>query len=336
LQLSADQQRETQALPNLEVFESSYRLEWMQDPWEDVQRSGEWLLKLEKRLRPDIIHLNSYSHGKLPWKAPTVMVAHSCVLSWWRSVLGTDCGSSWNQYKTAVARGIRASKLLVAPSNAMLLSLYEHYGPVPAGKVIANGRSASLFNPRSKKPFILSAGRLWDKSKNVEILDQVAPGVSWPIMVAGDQKPPDGQCDVGCRRVKLMGKLSPERLSGLYSQAAIYVSPVKYEPFGLSILEAGLSGCVLVLGNIGSLREIWGNAAIFVGPDNPGELERVLNELIQSPLLRRIMAGRSRKRALQYSIQRMTGAYMKAYESLLDCDPRRFAGRRDCLARIVT
>ncbi len=31
--------------------------------------------------------------------------------------------------------------------------------------------------------------------------------------------------------------------------------PARYEPFGLSVLEAALSGCALVLGDIPSLRE---------------------------------------------------------------------------------
>ena len=33
--------------------------------------------------------------------------------------------------------------------------------------------------------------------------------------------------------------------------------PARYEPFGLSILEAALSGCALVLGDLPSLRELW-------------------------------------------------------------------------------
>jgi glycogen(starch) synthase len=42
--------------------------------------------------------------------------------------------------------------------------------------------------------------------------------------------------------------------------------PARYEPFGLSVLEAALSGCALVLGDIASLREVWGGAACYVRP----------------------------------------------------------------------
>ena len=66
-------------------------------------------------------------------------------------------------------------------------------------------------------------------------------------------------------------------------RAAIYALPARYEPFGLSILEAALSGCALVIGDIPSLREIWADAALFVpsdGHDAPlahvGELHHAL------------------------------------------------------------
>src|SRR3954471_11927209 len=43
---SADQRREAASLPNLTLHASTYRLEWMANPWGDVEEAGEWLLKL--------------------------------------------------------------------------------------------------------------------------------------------------------------------------------------------------------------------------------------------------------------------------------------------------
>ena len=40
------------AVAGLTVHESTYRLEWMDDPWDDVARAGEWLLALERDVRP--------------------------------------------------------------------------------------------------------------------------------------------------------------------------------------------------------------------------------------------------------------------------------------------
>src|SRR3954447_24882545 len=73
--LSAEQRRDVAALARVELFESSYRLEWMPEPWDDVAAAGRWLLDLEHRLRPDVIHLNGYAHGALPWSTPALVVA---------------------------------------------------------------------------------------------------------------------------------------------------------------------------------------------------------------------------------------------------------------------
>jgi glycosyltransferase involved in cell wall biosynthesis len=84
--LTPEQYQQVLARKNLRLFESGYRLEWMVDPWDDVDRAGDWLLKIAERFRPDLVHLNGYSHATLSWDAPVLVVAHSCVLSWWHAV----------------------------------------------------------------------------------------------------------------------------------------------------------------------------------------------------------------------------------------------------------
>src|SRR3954465_11281992 len=87
--LSRSQQLESAAIENLSVYESNFKLEWMDNPWDDVRESGEWLLKLRDRIQPDAVHLNNYAHGGLTWDLPVLMVGHSCVFSWWKAVHGT-------------------------------------------------------------------------------------------------------------------------------------------------------------------------------------------------------------------------------------------------------
>src|SRR4051812_601896 len=81
---SADQRAQVAALGNVTLGESRFKLEWMTEPWQDVRAAGEWLLDLERSFRPDVVHLNGYAHGSLPWNGPAVVVAHSCVCSWWQ------------------------------------------------------------------------------------------------------------------------------------------------------------------------------------------------------------------------------------------------------------
>jgi glycogen synthase len=80
----AEQRREAGALANLTLHESAFRLEWMDDPWDDVQRAGAWLLSLAAKLQPDQVHLNGYTHAalwRMAWPPRT----------WWRRQPGRCC-----------------------------------------------------------------------------------------------------------------------------------------------------------------------------------------------------------------------------------------------------
>ncbi len=303
-------------LPNLTIFESTYRLEWMQDPWDDVAKSGEWLLDLEQSFRPDLIHLNGYAHAVFPWQSPVLVVGHSCVLSWWKSVNKECAPECWDVYRRAVSVGLHSADLVIAPTKAMLDCLEEHYGKLPRCRVIPNGRDASLYSSTDKEPFIFSAGRIWDEAKNLGALAAVSLQLDWPVYIAGENRAPDGD-KVDCSGVCTLGRLSPVELADWYARASIYVMPAYYEPFGLTVLEAALSGCALVLGDISSLRENWDGAAVFIAPDDSAEMKRVLNTLIENREYRDNMASLARTRAADFTPQRMASGYIDGYKELI-------------------
>ncbi|HTL55684.1 MAG TPA: glycosyltransferase family 4 protein [Candidatus Limnocylindrales bacterium] len=313
--LSRAQRQEAAATRNLTIYESTYKLEWMNEPWEDVERAGEWLLDLQRKVRPSVVHLNGYVHGVLPWEAPKIVVGHSCVLSWWRAVHGTKAPPEWDTYRRAVSAGLKAADAVVTPSRAMLESLRYHYGPLNLIAVIPNGRSCPPLRPRPKERLVLTAGRLWDAGKNVQALAQIALELPWPVFCAGQLKSPDSDGHT-YPQVCCLGRLSPARLWQWYARAAIYALPARYEPFGLSVLGAALAGCALVLGDLPSLREIWGEAAVYVSPEDPQELKHVLRELMSSPILLAELGSRAHSVASQFSPERMARSYMALYNRL--------------------
>jgi glycosyltransferase involved in cell wall biosynthesis len=335
--LSPEQRAETSRVANLEVFESDYKLEWMEDSWSDVREAGQWLLGLEELIRPDVVHLNGYAHGALEWRAPVLMVGHSCVLSWWRAALGRPAPARWNQYRVEAARGLSAAGVVVAPSRAMLATLERHYGPARDGRVIYHGRDASSFETKGKDEFVMAAGGRWDEAKNLWALGRAAAQIAWPVLVAGETRRA-GEDGAAMNNVHRLGFLPRPKLSGWLARAPIYASPARYQPFGLAALEAGLSGCALVLGDIHSLREVWEDAAIFVPPDDAEALRDALEELIENPRLRATYGSRARMRALEFTPHRMAAGYLAAYADLIGGRHARLgdrdsaAGRRDVCA----
>jgi glycogen synthase len=295
--------------PNVRLVESDYKLEWQDDPWEDVARAGGWLLDLESDLAPDVVHLNGYAHGVLPFRAPAIVVGHSCVLSWWRAVHGDGAPAEWNDYRVHVERGLAAANLVVAPSAWMLGQLHEHYRFTASSKLIYNGRAFPVADAE-RRPMVFAAGRLWDEAKNLRAVVEAAPSIAWPVRIAGE-----GGSDAP--NVTHLGRLAQPELARAYAESTIYLFPALYEPFGLSILEAALSGCALILGDIASLRELWRDAAMFVPPRDPNAIARIVNEAIANDSLRHELAERVRARAAHYTPQAMAAGYRDAYRLLL-------------------
>jgi glycogen(starch) synthase len=302
-----DAQREEAALiSGLTLRTSGYKLEWMEDPWRDVAESAAWLARLEHEFAPDLVHLNTFGHAEVQWSAPVVMTAHSCVVSWWRAVKGTPLPPEWSCYRAQVRRALEAADLVTAPSRSMRDTLAANYGDcLPECRAIYNAAGGAFFE-LPKQPFVLTAGRLWDEAKNAAAMARIAGQLPWPVYLAGEYREPMANC-------RMLGRLSSESLRQWYAPASIYALPARYEPFGLSPLEAALSGCALVLGNIESLREVWGDSAVFVDPDDDTSLLAAIEDLITRPEYRAQMAHRARERAQAFTPDRMTEAYLDAY-----------------------
>lgn len=269
------------------VYESTFNLEWMQGSERDVLHAGDWLLELERVIAPDIVHVNGFAHCALPWQAPVLMAVHSCVCTWWRACRNEPAPSAWNDYRKLVHAGLMSADAIVAPTHAMLESFLEEHDASHAHKdrahVIPNASDPSRYRTHRRKiSLALAAGRLWDEAKNIALLDRVAPDLPWPVAVAGDDIDADGRraTFTGCVG---LGVLSSAALAEWMARSSIYVLPGRYEPFGLSALEAALARCALVLGDIPSLREVWGDAAIFVDPSDASALSFELTRLMRDP-----------------------------------------------------
>lgn len=296
-------------LSNVTLEHRPFALEWMPSPWTDVQRAGDWLLELEAEFEPDVCHINGYAHGACNFSVPVVVVAHSCVCSWWRAVHKNDAGLEWHAYRQTVRAGLDCADAIVAPTRWMKDQLSLHYpGARAEVAVIANARSAKEYRPGPKEPFVFAAGRVWDEAKNLRLLDKLG-AVPWETVIAGASRETFGRC-------RLLGQLAPEEVASWLARAAVYVLPAKYEPFGLSVVEAALSGCALVLGDIPSLRETWDDAAIFVEPGDAVALKSAITTCFDRADLRRELVAKASVRAEQLTPERQAGAYLALYDAV--------------------
>ena len=230
-------------------------------------------------MQPDFVHINGYANAAAGFAAPVVIVAHSCVPSWWRAVKGDLAGPEWDAYRARVRAGMEASACIVAPTAAHADAFVAEHG-LPQPLLIHNGRDAGRFAPGAKSRYAFAAGRFWDEAKNLSVLAEVARrGVR--IRIAGEGAE-------GC--FEALGPLQPVEIAAEMASAAVFVAPPLYEPFGLAVLEAAHSGCALVLADILTLRELWDGVATFVDPRNPAAIADAVDGLLADPAAAAIQA----------------------------------------------
>jgi glycosyltransferase involved in cell wall biosynthesis len=299
---------------DIRLIETDLALEWQDAEASDLAHARAVLLGLERQLRPDIVHLNSFREATFGWRAPVVLVAHSCVNSWARACDDTDFLSEplWQRYGELIAKGLASAAAWVAPTCAFGETIARIHTPPRPGLAIWNGVGSMPSQIARKENFILAAGRMWDRAKNLAALDSVADDVPAPIYVAGAHaEADDGRCSL-----RVLGELPQAELRQWMSRAAIFASPARYEPFGLAVLEAASAGCALVLADIPTFRELWQDAAVFVAPDDTAALTSMLAWISNDERARKALQRAAHQRARRYTLHEMAAQYSDLYLDL--------------------
>jgi len=214
---------------------------------------------------------------------------------------------------------LNASDLVISPTNSFLesaRSTYEFHSPA---RVIHNGIdfSQSTYEESGRRLSIaMAAGRMWDEAKDLQTLAQAAQGLKWNVYVAGDLESPEGRAEAAAS-MHCLGRLPSDAMRRRLSRTAVFVHSARYEPFGLSVLEAASAGCALVLADIPTLRELWEDAAIFVAPKQPRALRDAMQSVLEDKSLRQDLSSKAQARAARFSAQRMASDYLAAYRQLL-------------------
>ncbi|HVT55132.1 MAG TPA: glycosyltransferase family 4 protein, partial [Xanthobacteraceae bacterium] len=185
-----EQRREAEAIPGLDLVSTDLALEWLDPKGKDFPRALEVLAYHAERIKPDIVHINGYREALAEWNAPIIVVAHSCVRSWWRACRHEEPDQRWRNYIANVHAGLNAADRWLAPTAAFRGQIEMLYVPLTRGSVIWNGAAGEYQNAPAKEPFVLAAGRLWDEAKNIALLARAADDVPWPIFAAGAAESP--------------------------------------------------------------------------------------------------------------------------------------------------
>jgi glycosyltransferase involved in cell wall biosynthesis len=109
------------------------------------------------------------------------------------------------------------------------------------------------------------------------------------------------------------GFVRDEDLVALYSNADAFVFPSRYEGFGFPPLEAMACGAPVIASPCGSLREVLGDAAIYVDPDDVDQIGAAIAGVVGDPKLRERLSRLGQERARAFSWQETAAKTAEIY-----------------------
>jgi glycogen synthase len=286
---------------------------------EELAAAGGWLSGAAREWGADVAHLNQMAYSTHDFGAPTLVVVHSDVLSWFAEVRGHEAPVDWEGYATAVRRGIEAADRLVTPTEYQSALTRRHYGRA-ADRVIHNGVRPRAGRQETRRcPLLLSVGRAWDEAKGMRTFDEamalLGPDAP-PGHLIGEEIGPGGE-RFEARHLIAHGRVGRLAVDCWMASATTYVGASLYEPFGLAPLEAALNGCALLLSDIGSFRELWGGCAEFFPVGDANALAERIALLHGSSAGWRELGRACRDRALRcYGAEPFANRYLELYREM--------------------
>lgn len=105
-------------------------------------------------------------------------------------------------------------------------------------------------------------------------------------------------------RVIHLGYVERAKYHGLLKSAAMLVFPSFGEGFGLPVLEAIAVGTPVVCSDLPALREVGGNAVQYINPNDPEDMVRGIETVLENEMLRSEMARAGKERTKEFTWDR--------------------------------
>ncbi len=306
--------------------------------WEQIQ-----LPRAVRKEKIDILHCTS-STAPLFVSVPIVLTVHD-VICFERPFFGEQNQSLYqrlgNAYRTVVSRRAMANaEKIVTVSEFERNQIISRFPELQKKvSVIHNGVDTQFFSSVNEKTirgvrkqyglprsYFLHFGNS-DPKKNTEFVIRsfiaYASAVKsmFPLVITDVPRSIVEQFLIKysaghlSRHIFTPGYVQYNDLPGVYANALALLFPSKRESFGLPILEAMASDVPVISSRTSSLPEIAGEAALYIGSEDPLELaERML--FVQNNIQETITVVRKgRDHVIQYQWLRTSIAYANQYSS---------------------
>ncbi|HLA44381.1 MAG TPA: glycosyltransferase family 1 protein, partial [Aggregatilineales bacterium] len=115
----------------------------------------------------------------------------------------------------------------------------------------------------------------------------------------------------------LTGAVAYEDLPVLYNGAGLHILPSLYEGFAFPALEAMACGTPTIVSDRGALREITGDAALLVNPDDPESITDAMYQLLTDSDLRFLQREKGLQHVRQFTWRKTAESTLAVYHEVL-------------------
>ena len=119
-------------------------------------------------------------------------------------------------------------------------------------------------------------------------------------------------------KVKILGFVPDDDLVKIYNLAEVFCLPSFYEGFGIGILEAMACGCPVVTGNVSSMPEVAGGAAVLVDPRSPPEISSAIKKIVSNQDFRNKLIKSGINQSQIFSWKKTVDEVCGVYKSVLE------------------
>ena len=271
---------------------------------------------------------------KPPWSLVSEVVTIHDVLFETHKELFRDAFSTRSTH--LIRHSARRAQCVLTVSEFSRQAIIEQYG-ISEDRVVVtlNGVDTNRFTVLSDRPkelatrygldrpFILTVGRL-EPRKNLERLIESFANLNldMALVIAGvadfqHKGIVEAATKLPTGSVRFLGAIADEDLPGLYNLAEILAYPSLIEGFGMPLLESMACGTPVVTSGRGALREVGGDAVIYVDPEDIDSIAHGLMTTLNDRALQEQLRVKGLARAKQFSWEESARHTLAAYRHAL-------------------
>ncbi|MGA9761395.1 MAG: glycosyltransferase family 4 protein [Gaiellaceae bacterium] len=286
------------------------------------------LIRLMRRLRPQIVHANSSKAGVLARLAATVARVPIRIF--------TVHGWAFKAHHGLASRLYLAADRLMRPLTTMTICVSDTERAAGlAMRTCSDARTTVIKNavelkeartdPKAMPPLVLSVGRLKapkDFSTLVRAMASLPSGSCRLRIAGGGPELAALSEEIGRLRLDGVVELLGDRddIDELLRQSQLFVLSSRSEGMPMSVLEAMASGVPVVASAVGGIPELVvdGETGLLVEPGDPQGLAAAISRLLEDGELRQRFAAAGHERARQlFDPERWRQEHVNLYLRLL-------------------